>query len=624
MSVGYTTVGWNPQKKRYDTWLAVGVVGALAVALGVGALLQPNATAETLVIRAFGATAFLLLHLILAIGPLCRLDARYLPLLYNRRHMGVTMALLASVHGGLSLVQFHALGDVHPLVSLLTSGDPTSLARFPFQPLGFVALVILVLMAATSHDFWLANLGPRLWKALHMSVYLAWALVLAHVLLGVGQVEPHPLVPLLLGGGALLVCGLHLVAGWKERRADREPDAAARAEADGFVRVARWADIPENRAQVVTLGDERVAVFRYGDCVSVVSNVCRHQNGPLGEGRILDGCITCPWHGYQYEPHNGTSPPPFTERVPTYRVRVAGDDVFVHPEGLAPGTPVEPARIGSPSSTPAPAQPLTEFYVGYLPDMPPGHARRMRRLVPLLVVGGLLCSFFILVGHRRLAPATFEFGVATTVRGTLLSEPLPLLCVPRPQAVDGSQAGVGSGGSPAAFSTYLLSAPGKQGAQGLVEPFHGQEVELEGSLVYRGGTTMLELVPDSIRPQTAGEAQETPGPPPAPGKQSLGRVRLRGEIVDAKCFLGVMNPGERKPHRACAVRCISGGIPPMLRAKGEDGVFLDVVLVGADGAGIGMQLLDLVAEPVEVEGDLFRMGELNAMAIERKDVRRLP
>ena len=81
--------------------------------------------------------------------------------------------------------------------------------------------------------------------------------------------------------------------------------------------------VVEGRAVVVPVsGQERVAVFRHSDRLSAISNVCAHQGGPLGEGRIIDGCVTCPWHGYQYRPSDGQSPAPFTDRVPTYRVRV--------------------------------------------------------------------------------------------------------------------------------------------------------------------------------------------------------------------------------------------------------------------------------------------------------------
>jgi nitrite reductase/ring-hydroxylating ferredoxin subunit len=92
-----------------------------------------------------------------------------------------------------------------------------------------------------------------------------------------------------------------------------------------------------------------VAVFRYDGRISAVSNVCQHQNGPLGEGRILDGCITCPWHGFQYDPADGASPPPFTEKVPTFRVRVVDGRVEVHPRPLPAGTRVPPVLLEDPA-----------------------------------------------------------------------------------------------------------------------------------------------------------------------------------------------------------------------------------------------------------------------------------
>jgi nitrite reductase/ring-hydroxylating ferredoxin subunit len=112
-----------------------------------------------------------------------------------------------------------------------------------------------------------------------------------------------------------------------------------------MVRVCDAASIPEKRAVVVTVSGERVAVFRYDGNVSAISNVCKHQNGPLGEGRIIDGCVTCPWHGYQYGPENGCSPPPFHDKVATYRTTIVNGTVFVDPNPLPEGTRVEPSRI---------------------------------------------------------------------------------------------------------------------------------------------------------------------------------------------------------------------------------------------------------------------------------------
>ena len=159
---------------------------------------------------------------------------------------------------------------------------------------------------------------------------------MAHVVLGALQADRNVVLAVSLGVGVALVTALHILAGAKESRIDRE---VARAEQDGFVEVCAVDNIPEKRAKVVSLetggGTERVAVFRYDGKVSAISNVCRHQNGPLGEGRIIDGCVTCPWHGYQYSPESGASPPPFTDKIPIYRTKLIGNKVLVHPGAIS-------------------------------------------------------------------------------------------------------------------------------------------------------------------------------------------------------------------------------------------------------------------------------------------------
>jgi sulfoxide reductase heme-binding subunit YedZ len=104
MSLQYQAVGWNRQKKLYDLVLSASVSLYLAVFVGFDAVLHPNATAETLTIRAPKTCALLLLHIILCIGPLCRLDSRFLLLIYNRRRLGITMFILALAHGVFGLI----------------------------------------------------------------------------------------------------------------------------------------------------------------------------------------------------------------------------------------------------------------------------------------------------------------------------------------------------------------------------------------------------------------------------------------------------------------------------------------------------------------------------------------
>jgi nitrite reductase/ring-hydroxylating ferredoxin subunit len=203
--------------------------------------------------------------------------------------------------------------------------------------------VILFAMAATSHDFWLRTLTAPVWKALHMGVYVAYASLVVHVMFGVVQSEVPTTIGVGVGAGVAWIAALHTLTASREARRDRTD----RLRANALVDVCHVDDIPDRRARIACLNGERVAVFRYEGKISAVSNVCQHQNGPLGDGKIVGGCIVCPWHGFEYHPDTGAAPPPFTEAVPTFRVQVRDGRVLVDPRPLAPGTRVQPAMIGS-------------------------------------------------------------------------------------------------------------------------------------------------------------------------------------------------------------------------------------------------------------------------------------
>ena len=338
-------MGWNRQKKIYDWMIFSFCTVYLIVFVLLTAIFNPDYTFETVLIRSTSTLAVLILHVILSIGPLSRINKKFLPLLYNRRHLGVTMFCIVLVHGAFSIIQFHSLSNVNPFVSLFTSNTHFgSLADFPFQALGFFALIIFFLMAITSHDFWLHNLSPKIWKSLHMFVYLAYFLVVMHVMLGVIQYETNHVFIIIMAVGAVTLIVLHLIAGIREVRKD---NLAFKLKEEGFVFVCDVNEIEQSRAKIFCIDRERIAVFRHENKLYAVHNVCKHQGGPLGEGKILDGCITCPWHGYQYLPHNGQSPPPFKEMVSTYNVKVVKDKVWLNPKPFAEGTEMSGAVVGS-------------------------------------------------------------------------------------------------------------------------------------------------------------------------------------------------------------------------------------------------------------------------------------
>ena len=342
MSVKYVPVQWNPNKWVYDAVL-IGIVALYITAflqLGAGqADTSRPIDAAILRMRAFGTAAFFMLSTILCIGPLARLDTRFLPLLYNRRHFGVLTAAVAWTHATYVYNWYFNFTQIDRMEALLSSNTAFGqVLGFPIEALGIFALGILLILAATSHDFWLSFLGAPLWKRLHLLIYLAYTAIVAHVALGYLQDTGNPTFAMLFIVAAVGVAGVHIAA-WRVER--------LRTDKADWVTVCAPGDIAPDRARIVQLGPkERAAIFRYeGNSFSAISNACAHQNGPLGEGRILDGCVTCPWHGFQYRVTDGCSPAPFTEKVPTYRLRLHEGTVQVDRNANPPGTPVEPLDV---------------------------------------------------------------------------------------------------------------------------------------------------------------------------------------------------------------------------------------------------------------------------------------
>ena len=249
-----------------------------------------------------------------------------------------------------------------------------------------------------------------------------------------------------------------------------------------------------------------------------------------------------------------------------------------------------------------------DFYVGYESRAPRALARFVRGTVVLLLFGGVVVAALLAWAQRPFDPGTFEFGRVRQFEGVLLEDPVPVLVVDRPE-----QYGLEHESS----SRLLLVSPGKFGAAGLVAGWNGQRVALDGTLIHRGTEGMIELVPGSLQPAPRGPRAS------AGSVLDFGRHTLEGEIVDSKCYLGVMKPGRKKTHRACAARCISGGIPPILRVETESGEPLHLVLVGLDGSSINKQILAFVAEPVSITGRVGRIGEQWVLYADPGSIRRL-
>ena len=249
-----------------------------------------------------------------------------------------------------------------------------------------------------------------------------------------------------------------------------------------------------------------------------------------------------------------------------------------------------------------------EFYIGWEAKAAPGIRRSVQRAVIILFLIAFLASLGLAVSQRMIGAGVFEWGEVKHFSGIFQATPYPRLLVPRPgRAVAGN------------FSTYYLVAPFKFGLDpGAIAPFDGKSVALKGTLIYRGNQTMIEVAKDSLQLVNTNSA-----PAVLPGVIPLGKQTLVGEIVDSKCYLGVMNPGQLTPHRACAIRCISGGVPPVLLVRQEHGPAIYLLLVSTDGRPVNQQVLNLVAEPVQIAGEVERQGELLILRADPATYRKL-
>lgn len=237
------------------------------------------------------------------------------------------------------------------------------------------------------------------------------------------------------------------------------------------------------------------------------------------------------------------------------------------------------------------------FFVGYLP-MPRRLGRWLAILVPLVVggAGGLAIAFALAQGDPGDGGFRWDLGTQT-LTGRLRATPYPVLfTVPEAGHPDGR--------------AVLLSGIGKVGVAEMAAPLDGRMVDVSGIYIRRGPTDMLQVGgPTPMRETEAAlagaERDYAPGPP-----ASLGRRTLRGEIVDTKCYLGAMRPGQGKVHKACAGLCLMGGIPPVFVVYHGDGATDLLLMTGPDGGPVPAAVLDNVGLYVSASGEVERQGDL--------------
>ena len=254
-------------------------------------------------------------------------------------------------------------------------------------------------------------------------------------------------------------------------------------------------------------------------------------------------------------------------------------------------------------------KPATDFnsdplFVGYLP-VPAPLVRFLQWTVPTL--GLVIVALAIAAAGSRPdpGPAVWNDATAREFKGTLVVDPYPLLVAPSET----------TGSFP---TVYLVVEMGKHGGRADLSALSGRSVTLSGWLLERDGRRLIELEPGekSVR-------LDSDHPAIRAQREKLGPVALEGEIVDSKCYLGAMKPGEGKTHKACATLCIRGGMPPMLVTPSADGGRDYVLLIDTSGGELSSDFWPLISEPVQVTGELESLGDLRILRLVPNQIRPL-
>lgn len=252
-----------------------------------------------------------------------------------------------------------------------------------------------------------------------------------------------------------------------------------------------------------------------------------------------------------------------------------------------------------------------EFYIGWQAEAPASFARVVRRFVVALCLIVPVLAASLVFFQRGFSNGVFEFGQKTELEGIFTQQPFPFLTI---------ENGKDAAGKPV-FQTILLVGEGKfgfatGGATGSAALRNGENIKVSGFLIYRDGKVAFQVDKFERRP-----ASSLRLPPSTP--YSLSLVQLRGEITDPKCLLGVMKPGQGKPHRDCAARCIAGGIPPVLKVANAAGEAEYYLLAGPDGAPLNDSILQYAGDGVELCGRLEQQGDWPVLYTDPGSIRRI-
>lgn len=246
-----------------------------------------------------------------------------------------------------------------------------------------------------------------------------------------------------------------------------------------------------------------------------------------------------------------------------------------------------------------------EYYIGWSDKVPEENKKALKKLLyPVFILLPIL-AFTLVFFVKPYTNHKFELGQLKEFSGVYYNAPFPALILDEGQAPAGSD------------MRALLVGFGKFSATSIMQNIEkkmgsvaGKRIKVAGTLIYGDGKTVIELTKKEksfieILDENVQDSQPS----------EVKNVSLQGEILDSKCWFGVMKPGDGKVHKSCAIRCISGGVPPILRVR-ENGKGVYYLLQGTEGQAINKEVLQFVAETVSIQGETYEQNGWNVLKID--------
>lgn len=238
-----------------------------------------------------------------------------------------------------------------------------------------------------------------------------------------------------------------------------------------------------------------------------------------------------------------------------------------------------------------------DFYVGYLDEVAPDTKKLLKRFVIVAIIALLGVATVFALTQNKDKNSAFDFDTTTKITGVYHEMPYPMLKI---QTSENS------------FKNILLLGFGKSNANPFlakirteVSQLSGSTLSIEGNLIYYNGKTLLQISDEEKI--TLVEKSNSSNLPEI--TTVVANMELEGEVIDPKCYFGVMKPGRGKIHRSCAVLCISGGIPPVLATTDENNISEYYLITDTNGNPIHKDILPYIGKPSLLTGTIVQLED---------------